>query len=187
VSGWSYAEGWLPKVIAIVFLGVLVVLFGKKTQEAFEVGPMSIVRLELAPTVIAANRFMEAWKAHRPGDWKARLTNGQQWDTWFICAYAPLCALLCWVAAEHLASRWPIWGRVGFVLALLQLFAGVLDFIENAGMRPTIEAGYARAPWPAIAATASAGKWTLLLAFGVYGSVSLVHRVVMGVAQLPRF
>ena len=174
----TYELGWLPKCVAIAVLAALVVWFGGKSNAALSGGPMRIVRLELAPTVAAADRFMHAWKCKLPETWRQQLNDAQRWDTWLICSYAPLCALLCWISAEYLVGRWPGWGRVGFVLAVLQLVAGALDFVDNAGMQPTIDAGYARWPWPTIAATASSIKWLLLLLFAAYVIGAGVHWIM---------
>jgi hypothetical protein len=67
-----------------------------------------------------------------------------------ICAYAPLFALLCWIASSHLAPTMPRLAAAGWVLAVLQLLAGVLDFIENAAVGKMIDAGSARQPWPLV-------------------------------------
>ena len=153
--------------MAIISLSALTVWFGALAQEPVKGGPLSIVRLELAPTVEAADHFMRAWQCAR-STWQQDLQLAQAWDTWFICAYAPLFALLCWVGAAHLSVAFPRLGALGYALAGMQLAAGALDFVENAAMQKTIDAGYASAPWPLIGATASSMKWLLILAFAIY-------------------
>ena len=48
----------------------------------------------------------------------------QAWDTSFICAYAPLFTLLCWLAATHLSVSFPKLSAAGYALAGMQLLAG---------------------------------------------------------------
>lgn len=168
---------WIPKWVAIVALTVLAIWFGSLGREPLKGGPLPIVRLELASTVKAANEFMSAWQRARDS-WQADLDRAQGWDTWLICAYAPLFALLCWTAATHFSSSFPRVATLGFILAALQLAAGALDFLENACMQKTIDAGYATAPWPLIGATASSAKWLLLTLFALYGLTAVMHWVL---------
>jgi hypothetical protein len=167
-------SGHMAKWTAIVSLSALFCWFGLMAQAPVKGGPMRVVRLELAPTVRAADRFMRAWKDARP-NWKCELNDAQGWDTWFICAYAPLFTLLCWVAAAHLSLHFPKLGAVGYALAGTQLLAGTLDFVENAAMQTTIDAGHAAAPWPTIGASASGIKWLLILCFAIYAGGALIH------------
>lgn len=143
---------------------------------------MHIVRLELAPTVEKANDFMRAWQEFRT-TWQQDLDAAQAWDTWFICAYAPLFTLLCWLAATHLSVSFPKLSAAGYALAGMQLLAGALDFLENASMQKTIDAGYATAPWPTIGATASGIKWLLIMMFVVYAITAMLHWMVDAVRQ----
>lgn len=175
------SSGLSAKWAAIIALTFLTVWFGKLAREPVKDGPMSIVRLELAPTVAAADRFMQAWKTARKTS-KEDLSLSQLWDTWFICAYAPLFTLLCWIAAQHFSANYPRLGAWGFVLAGMQLLAGALDFVENASMKKTIDAGHASAPWPLIGATASSIKWLLILMFLAYGTGAALNWLV-GVAR----
>jgi hypothetical protein len=168
------AGGTMPKWFAIVSLTVLALWFGSLARNPVKGGPISIVRLELAPTVRAADSFMHAWQSARV-DWQRDLNEAQAWDTWFICVYAPLFALLCWIAADHFALGFPRLGAVGFALAGAQLLAGALDFVENAAMQKTIDAGHATAPWPLLGATASGIKWLLILIFAVYAIGAGLH------------
>lgn len=168
----------VPKCAAIVMLTILAVWFASLAQKPVKGGPKPIVCLELAPTVSAASNFLQAWKQARPETWRADLNRAQLWDTWFICAYAPLFALLCWIAANHFAERFGGLGAVGHALAGGQLLAGALDFVENAAMQKTIDAGFASAPWPLIGATASGIKWLLILAFGIYAIGAGIHWAV---------
>jgi hypothetical protein len=143
--------------IAIAAFFVLTIWLGRRTSAPLKGGPL-IICLELAFTTTAANKFLESWK--RLGDWQNRLLLSLQRDTWFILAYAPFSALVCWWASDHFSAaaqpllRW---------LASAQLLAGALDFIENFGMKKTIVSGEARQPWPLVAAVPSAIKWLLLL------------------------
>jgi len=157
-----------PKIAAVVALSILTIWFGRLASIPLRSGPMRIVRLELAFTVRSADAFMDAWKTARPCKWQQLLNEAQGWDTWFICSYAPLCALLCWMAAGGVAQRYATLAAIGHTLAGAQLLAGALDFLENAGMQRTIDAGAAIAPWPTIGGTASATKWLLLLCFLLY-------------------
>jgi hypothetical protein len=175
-------SGTVAKWVAIISLSVLTVWFGALAREPVKGGPLSIVRLELAPTVKAADNFMRAWQSVRK-TWQQDLTLAQSWDTWFICSYAPLFALLCWVAAAHLSITCPRLGSIGYVLSGMQLAAGALDFLENAAMQKTIDAGYGSAPWPLIGATASSLKWLSILAFVVYAIGAGVHWAVGLVAR----
>ncbi len=125
---------------------------------------------------------MRAWQSARK-TWQQDLNLAQAWDTWFICAYAPLFALLCWCAAGHLSVTLPRLGALGFLLAGLQLAAGALDFLENAAIQRTIDAGHASAPWPLIGATASGVKWLLILTFLAYAIGAGLHWVVGAVSR----
>jgi hypothetical protein len=116
-------------------------------------------------------RAAGGWAAH-PGE---RLKLSLDWDTWLICAYAPLFALLCWIAASHLAPTMPKLAAAGWVLAVLQLLAGVLDFIENAAVGKMIDAGSARQPWPLVTFAAAGTKWLLIAAFLLFGAFALGH------------
>jgi hypothetical protein len=169
--------GLAAKWAAIVTLSLLMLWFGRLAREPVKDGPIPIVRLELAPTVRSADQFMSAWKAARQS-WQQDLDLAQSWDTWFICAYAPLFALLCWVAAQRFSIDFPRLAAFGFALAGLQLLAGALDFLENASMQKTIDSGFATAPWPTIGATASAIKWLLIAAFLLYGTGAALHWLV---------
>lgn len=175
----------LPKVAAVVFLATLTVWFGVLAKQCFKTGPLRIVRLELAPTVASANAFLNAWRTctpspgdECPGDWQQRLRKGQAWDTWFICSYAPLCALLCWLAAARFAPVFPELAAAGRALAAAQLVAGALDFLENAAINKMIERGVAETPWPLISTLASSVKWLLLVAFCVYGISAVLYSVI---------
>jgi len=177
MTSLNLGSDWIPRAVAIVALTLLAIWFGSLGREPVKGGPLPIVRLELAYTVKGANDFIGAWKLARDS-WQTDLDKAQRWDTWLICAYAPLFALLCWTAAAHLSSSFPRLATVGFVLAPLQLVAGALDFLENACINKTINAGYATAPWPLIGATASSAKWLLLALFVVYGLVATTHWLV---------
>ena len=171
----------VPRLVAVVVLAGLTLWFGWLAQAPLKGGPFRIVRLELAPDVASANVFLDAWRGFEPpsgdrfGDWVARLQTAQAWDTWLICAYAPLFALLCWCAAEHFTADFRQLAAAGRVLAALQLVAGALDFVENAGLNKMIARGVAEEPWPVIASTASGAKWVLLIAFAVYVTGAAVH------------
>jgi hypothetical protein len=167
-------SGSCAKCVAIVSFSILTLWFGALSREPVKGGPLSIVRLELAPTVTAADKFMHEWQSARK-TWQQDLNLAQAWDTWFICAYAPLFALLCWIAAGHVSNGFPCLGAIGYTLAGAQLLAGALDFLENAAMQKTINVGYASAPWPLIGATASSIKWLLILMFALYTIGAGVH------------
>jgi hypothetical protein len=171
-----------PKIVAILLLAGLTVGLGSLAARPMKGGPAGIVWLELAPTVSRANAFLASWKTHRfaadlpfQGDWKARLQTTQAWDTWFICAYAPFFALLCWLAAAHFAPVMPTVGAWGRGLAGAQLLAGALDFLENTAVNHMIEREVAERPWPFISASASGVKWLLILAFLGYALAAAIH------------
>jgi hypothetical protein len=170
-------SGSCAKCVAITSLSILTLWFGALARETVNGGPLPIIRLELASSVESANRFMREWQAARK-NWQQDLDQAQAWDTWFICAYAPLFTLLCWAAAVHFSEHFPRLGAIGYPLASLQLLAGALDFVENAAMQKTIDAGYATAPWPLIGATASSVKWALLLVFLLYVTGAALHWIV---------
>lgn len=175
-------SGVAAKWVAIISLSALTIWFGALAREPVKGGPLSIIHLELAPSVQAADRFMRAWQSARD-TWQRDLNVAQAWDTWFICAYAPLFALLCWVAAGHISATHSRLGAFGYALAGLQLAAGALDFLENAAIQKTIDAGHASAPWPLIGASASGMKWLLILAFLVYAIGAGAHWVVGAVSR----
>jgi hypothetical protein len=132
--------------------------------------------------VARANAFLEAWRTFTfppndscPGNWKTKLQTGQGWDTWFICSYAPLFALLCWLASAQFAPTLPELGAAGRALAVAHLLAGALDFLENASINKMIEREMAQTPWPLISTTASGIKWLLIFAFFAYGIGAAVH------------
>ena len=59
------------------------------------------------------------------------------------------------------------------------MLAGALDFVENAGIQKTVDAGIAMEPWPRITATASGIKWLLIALFGVFVLTAIVHRIIV--------
>ncbi len=156
----------LPKYVAILTLAALALWFGRLAQAPVSGGPRSIVRLELAPTVAAANRFFDAWR--KEDRWRERLNEAQRWDTWLICAYAPLFALLSWLTADYFVSRCTVLALFGRALAGTQLLAGALDFLENAAIQKMLDRGHAYSPWPQVSSTASGLKWMLLALFAAY-------------------
>ena len=164
----------LPRVVAIAVLTAFFFWFGSLTSKPLAGGPLRIVSLELAPTEREANAFLTAWANAKP-DWQDRLRRSLRWDTWFICAYAPLFALLCWVAADHFTQGSPRLAEFGRWLAGMQLLAGALDFVENWAMGRMIEDATAHEPWPQVSATASGIKWLLILGFTVFVLVALGH------------
>jgi hypothetical protein len=170
-----YADTHAPKIVAVLALAALAVWFGTLANRPVRGGPLRIVWLELSPTVSTANAFISAWQKARPDTWQESLKEAQRWDTWFICSYAPLFALLGWLAASHFSTTHVRLGAFGFAIAVAQLLAGALDFLENAGMQPTIDAGYPTAPWPTIGAAASAIKWLLILVFAIYTAAAGIH------------
>ena len=178
MSPFSLPTGRLAQGVAITVLTVMMVWFGTLANQCVKDGPLRIVRLELASTVMSANHFLDTWKSAYPADWQPRLQTAQYWDTWFICAYAPLFTLLCWLAAGHFAGRFPGLGSAGRVLAAGQLVAGALDFLENAAINKAIARGVAETPWPLIGSTASGAKWTLIVAFLVFGLAAVGDWVV---------
>ena len=171
----SFLTDTVAKWFAVVVLTALFFWFGHLTGRPLEGGPVRIVRLELAPTVSAANDFLRQWAHARPDSWQDQLNESLSWDTWFICAYAPLFTLLCWLAAGHFAREHPGLYAFGQGLAGAQLLAGALDFVENAAMKHMIDAGQANAPWPQISSTASGIKWLLVLAFALFVIGTFVH------------
>lgn len=175
--------GGAAKWAVVLTLAVLMSWTGSLARIPVKGGPVGIVHLELAFTTRAADRFMQAWITARP-TWQRDLNAAQAWDTWFICTYAPLFALLCWLAADQFAPNLPRIAAVGYALAGAQLLAGALDFIENAAMQRTIDAGHATAPWPLIGATASATKWALILVFALYAVIAGIHWLVGFVQKL---
>jgi hypothetical protein len=175
-----FLSGTAAKWSAVVLLTVLSLWLGHLTGKPLAGGPLRIVRLELAPTASAANEFLQAWAKARPCNWRMQLNESLSWDTWFICAYAPLFALLCWLAADHFIPAHPALAASGRGLAAAQLLAGTLDFIENAAMKHMINAGQADAPWPQISSTASGVKWLLIFAFMLFAIGTLIHRLLRG-------
>jgi hypothetical protein len=162
---------WI-KCLTIGVLIALALMFGRLTSAPLAGGPR-ILELQLAPTEERANAFLREWKAR--DNWRERLKLSLDWDTWLICAYAPLFALLCWIASSHLAPTMPRLAAAGWVLAVLQLLAGVLDFIENAAVGKMIDAGSARQPWPLVTFAAAGTKWLLIAAFLLFGAFALGH------------
>ncbi|MEJ1965221.1 MAG: hypothetical protein WDO56_28265 [Gammaproteobacteria bacterium] len=177
-------NGTLSKGVAIAVLAIFFVWFGSLGNKPVAGGPRRIIGLELAPTVDAAEGFLQDWSKARPGVWQGQLRESLDWDTWFICAYAPLFALLCWVAAEHFGtSGYRSLEAFGQGLAGAQLLAGALDFVENVALRRMIDAGHATAPWPQISFAASLPKWILLGGFGLYVVAATGHWAVLMVRR----
>ena len=148
--------------------------FGSKTSAPLQRRPESgsgvdrqlrnLIFLELAPTEAAANAILHDWQETDPAQWRSRALASLDWDTPFILCYAPLFALLCWLAAPAWEGRWPVSAGFGRLLAAAQFLAGFCDFMENAALRRIIGAAPAvRQPWPALCCTASSIKWLLLL------------------------
>ena len=170
----------------VATLFVAAAFFGKMTGAPLDLGnaPPRIVELELASTEKKAHDFIETWKkaclenpAKPEESWRDRLLRSISWDTWFILAYAPLLAILCWLAAGEFASVSPGVMSAGRILAWGQLLAGVLDFVENAGMRRLIGDGTILGPWSVLPFYASVAKWALIAMFTIYVLAALVHRL----------
>ena len=167
-------------------LAVLAWFFGKATRAPLEgSGAPPILQLEIATTKEKADAFINTWKAACPENtakpeeaWNARLLNSIRWDTWFILTYAPLLALLCWKAADEFASVMPWAAVAGRMLAWAQIYAGALDFVENAGMWRLINEGVSAETWCPIPAYASWLKWILIGCFVAFVLAALVHRLV---------
>jgi hypothetical protein len=179
------SSGTAAKWIAVSVLSLLFCWFGYLTNEPLSGGPVRIVALELAPSVRAANGYLDAWAKAWPCDWQSRLNASLRWDTWFICAYAPLFTMLCSLAGDHFAPSRPRLAILGYALAGAQLVAGALDFVENAAMKRMIDAGEAFAPWPQVCALAAGVKWLLIIAFALYALAALIDPVLRRLPGWP--
>lgn len=173
-------DPWVPKWAAIATLAVFFFWFGFLTSDPIASGPRRIVSLELSPTVDAANSFLQEWakttskwKRHPEATPKERLLTSLQWDSWFICSYAPLFALLCWVAAGQFDASHPGLAQAGRWLSAGQLLAGALDFVENWALRHMILDEVARMPWPLLSFVAAGIKWLLIVAAGIFVAIAL--------------
>jgi hypothetical protein len=83
-------------------------------------------------------------------------------DTWFICCYAPLLCLLCWCAGDAWAHVWSSAPSFARWIAAAQLLAGVLDFVENHGLRQIVGSNQINANTLLIAGTAARFKWWIV-------------------------
>lgn len=165
-------------IIILIFVG-LVVWLGRLTGAPLKKGAGKIFWLEISPNATAANQIIDQWKYQAPGQWQSLLLESLRWDDWFICAYAPLCYFLVWLAKTHLELTNPTASFWGHVLAAAQLFAGLCDFIENAGLRHMVRAGAASTPWPQITSVASVIKWALLALGALYCLFTLLHWLII--------
>lgn len=149
---------------ATVVLAVELTKSGKRLQTGE--APRGIVSLELASTVERVEAIVESWRRTRVGRGTAVdvAKRSIYLDFPFIVAYSTVLAGGCWWVAGVLGRRGlPGAGGVR-TLGWLQLAAGALDVVENAGMLIEID----RAPagelvdWvPPVVAVAARTKFTL--------------------------
>lgn len=171
IKAWLLRH-WKPVAVGLT---VLMVAFMVLTTRPLKGGPHSIVTVELACNVEKANRFFDDWKNAR-ADWQVPLRESLKWDTGVILTYAPLLALLCWMAARELHDeRRLVRNGVMGAVVVGQILAGGLDFVENAGIRHMIAEGRAVNPWPQVTFLASAPKWLLLIAGTVLIVSGFIH------------
>jgi hypothetical protein len=166
-----------PRLIALAILFVMTAWFGHLASKPLECEGRLMMKLELSFTPERLNQLLAVWK-QKHTNWQAPLLESLRWDTWFICAYAPFCCLLVWVAAEHFQTRNPGLNAFGYCLAAAQLFAGVCDLIENAGLKAAIISGKASSPWTQIMSSFSAIKWLILLAAALFAFGALIDWAV---------
>ena len=104
-------------------------------------------------------------------------------DAWFIACYAPLMCLLCWSMADVWGREWTWAFTLGRWLAAAQLLAGVLDFVENRGLRLIIEANSISSGSLFVTGMASRLKWTILMMGSAY---VLIGFIIWGIWLLRR-
>jgi hypothetical protein len=125
-----------------------------KTKEA----PAGILTFELAGLKTNdPQAILKGWD-ERARQWAA---FGLGFDYCFIVFYSMFLTIACVWTAKHVQRE--LGFRLGITLAWLQIVAGLLDCVENAGLLVTLLSDGAR-NWMTAGAVASAGKWLLIFA-----------------------
>jgi len=133
-------------VSIVVLVGMTMLDRPLKTQAA----PLGIISFELAGTPERVTQILASW------DEQARIMAGISLgvDFLFLMAYAFTLAGACRLSAVYLPPEWPLFQRVGGIVAGGQWCAAFLDVIENivliqmlvgseAHWRPVLAAGCA--------------------------------------------
>lgn len=117
----------------------------------------NIIRLELAPTTTRVRKIVGAWTARGLlGDAKRSVVIDLAW----IPLYTAMLA-----SAAVLAERAAAAAEISPLVALpvyVALAAGVLDYLENAGLWLLLT-GHEAQPWPALTTLVSGLKWLAIV------------------------
>lgn len=174
----SVAKWAIIVVLAVLSVWTLI-LCSKPLRDA---GLKSIIAFE---TVMNPGDAKALWQtvgfcgsAKPPAERRKALLTHLEMDTWFICCYAPLFCLLCWCAGDAWSHLWPAAPTFARWLAAAQLLAGVLDLVENHGLRQIVVTNTLQPATLMIAGAASRLKWAILLVGACWLVIGLVLAVI---------
>lgn len=173
----SHPFAWLPESVQKrVFLGALV--FTLATMMGMniighplvnETAPQGIVSFEFAGTIDSAKRMMASWGEE--GLISAGLSLG--FDYLFLVVYAICIALGCVLVARAMQYRVKVFLPIGALLAWAQIFAAILDAIENFALIRVL-LGSTENLWPALARLCAGPKFIIVTAGLLYIILGLI-------------
>lgn len=173
----SVAKWAVIAVLAVLSVWTMI-LCSKPLRDA---GLKSIIAFE---TVMDPGEAATLWQtagfcgaAEPPAERRKALLTHLEMDTWFICCYAPLLCLLCWCVGDAWGHLWPSAPAFARWLAAAQLLAGVLDLVENHGLRQIVVTNTLPPCTLMVAGAASRLKWIIVL----LGACWLVIGLILGV------
>ena len=162
---------FVAKLLLLTALAYLFVDLGGRTSQPLKTpdAPWKVVSLELNSSTERASRIVASWDALEEERRKQSGSSSQPrlidehlyWDTRFICAYASLAAVACWISAEFLARNGRLKLRTGAYVMLAQIAAGACDYGENAAIHRMVTAPPVF-PWPQLCFAFSLTKWLLI-------------------------
>lgn len=173
-------------LVLVVLAGLSFLTMTLCSQPLRQAGLKSIIDLEVVTNLGKATKLWNdigfCQESPPDAERKRLFVRHLDLDAWFIGCYAPLMCLLCWCAADawgHASLGMFTFGRW---LAAAQLLAGVLDFVENRGLRRIIESNTITKGSLWLTGTASQLKWLIL----IIGSIYLVLGLAIWVIHILR-
>lgn len=161
-------------VVAAVTVIVLTPVMNQAMQPATDNSAFGIVDFELAGTPEQAMVILDDWGA----DGRGGAERAIKLDYAYLIAYSVLLAVACGSVAMGAARRgWRRTERAAWRLAALSVVAGLLDAAENTALLNVLgqyDLGGVRGIAPAVADTAAAVKFGIVLAALVFCAVVLV-------------
>jgi hypothetical protein len=158
--------------MTIILMVTFAVIGGPLTTSS---APNGIVSFELAFTASKAQAILDSWDATAT----LLAVFGLGLDYLLMLMYATALSLGCLWAGQALhLKHWPL-ASVAIPLAWLQVFAAILDAVENLGLL-VITLRPVNAGWILVAGVCAAAKFALLFSALVYIFYALAIRFVTG-------